>query len=232
MKNRAPLIGALVAVVLVAGFWFLLYKPAMEEQAAFESATAELESQQGQLAAEIAQLEAIREDADHYRAVVALQEEFLPTGVAQPDVIRQFQRTADAAGVDITAVSFEQPVIVEGAPDTGDPTTTLASIAVNMVTEGGYFPTVDFFRRLEQDVPRAVLTQSVNLAEGAEGFPSLATTWAGQLFAVLPVAATVAPDAPGATPSTPGENGGAEEGGPEGQDPGATAQGDQEDTPS
>lgn len=202
MRKRAPLIGGLVAVVLVAGFWFLLYKPAMDEQAAFEAETAELEVTQDRLRAEIAQLEAIRDDQERIRAIVARQDEYLPTGLAQPLVVRQLQETADAAGVEITSVSFGQPTIVTSAPATGDPSTTLAAISVAMVTEGAYFPTVDFFRRVEQDVPRAVLTQSVNLNEGADGFPSLASTWSGQLFAVVPVAATVAPGDPASAPPT------------------------------
>lgn len=203
MRQRAPLIGGLVAVVLVAGFWFLLYKPAMDDQAAFEAETAELETTQERLSMEIAQLEAIRDDQERIRAVVARQEEFLPSGIAQPLAVRQLQQTADAAGVDITSVSFGQPTIVPGAPETGAAATTLASISVSMVTEGAYFPTVDFFRRVEQEVPRAVLTQSVHLAEGQNGYPSLASTWAGQLFAVVPVASTVAPDDPSATPADP-----------------------------
>lgn len=226
MTRRAPIIGALVAVALLAGYWFLLYKPALDEQAAFESETTQLEDQQGALRAEIAQLEVIRDDEDHYRAVVARQEEFLPTGVAQPDVVRQLQRAADAAGVDITSVTFGEPTVVEGAPDTGDPATALASIGVNMITEGDYFPTVDFFRRVERDVPRAVLTESVTMGEG-EGFPSLATTWAGQLFAVVPVTPAEAPEGP--TPA-PGDEQAPADADQDTGDAGATARGPEEGT--
>lgn len=203
MRHRAPLIGGLVAVVLVVAYWFLLYKPALADQSAFEAETVQLEDAQEVLRTEIAQLEAIRDDETRIRAVVARLEEFVPTGLAQSTVVRQFQQAADDASIGITSVSFGEPTLVEGAPDTGDPATALASIAVSMVTEGGYFPTVDFFRRVEDEVPRAVLTQSVNFAEGEKGFPSLATTWAGQLFAVVPVAATVAPEDPSAAPGEP-----------------------------
>lgn len=228
MKHRAPLIGVLVALVLVAGYWFGLYKPALEEQAAFEEETAELEGLQSQLRAEIVQLEAIRDDEEHIRAVVARQEEFLPTGVAQPAVVRQLQQAADASEVEITSVTFGEPTVVVGAPDTGDPATTLSSIAISMVTQGRYFPTVDFFRRVEQEVPRAVLTQSVNLNEGDDGYPSLATTWSGQLFAVVPVAATVDPDDPRAAPGGVAPDAEQPEGADEPADPAATARGDEE----
>lgn len=213
MRHRAPIIGVLVAVVLAAAYWFLLYKPAAEEQTALEAETAELETEQSRLRNQIAQLEQVKADEVAIRAAISRLEEFVPAGVAQPQVVRQFQQAADAAGVEITSVAFGEPTAIEDAPDTGDPTTALASISVSMVIEGGYFQAVDFFRRVEQDVTRAVLTQSVNIAEGQETFPSLETTWGGQLFAIVPVGSTVAPDDPSATPDTGDE---AEEG--EGQD--------------
>lgn len=214
MKHRAPLIGALVAVVLTAGYWFLLYKPAVEEQNAFEAETAELETEQSQLRNQIAQLEQVKADEVAIRAAMARLEEYVPVGVAQPQVVRHFQETADAAGVEITSVTFGEPTTIEGAPDTGNPETALASISVSMVIEGGYFQAVDFFRRVEQDVPRAVLTQSVNIGEGQKKFPSLETTWGGQLFAVVPVSSIVPPADPNASPegegAPEGEQGGGE----------------------
>lgn len=212
MKHRAPLIGALVAVVLAAGYWFLLYKPAAEEQTAFETETVELERRQSELRNQIAQLEQVKADEVRIRAAMARLEEFIPAGVAQPQAVRQFQETADEAGVEIVSVSFGEPTALEGAPDTGDPATALASISVSMIIEGGYFQVVDFFRRVEQDVDRAVLTQSVNVAEGQESFPSLATTWGGELFAVVPVGSTVSPDDPSAAPGAGEENGTTEDG--------------------
>lgn len=224
MRHRAPLIGVLVAVVLAAGYWFLLYKPALADQAGYEAQTAELEQRQRELRNEIARLEEIRDDEEAFRAALERAEEFLPTGVSQPVVVRQFQRAADDAGVEITSVSFEEPTAVVGAPETGDADTVLASIAVNMVIEGRYFSVVDFFRRVEDDVPRAVLTTSVNLTEGEKAFPSLATTWGGNLFAVVPAASTVAPDAPGAasggaeTEGQPDDSGNAGSGDAESED--------------
>lgn len=201
MRYRAPLIGVLVAVLLSVGFWFLLYKPAMAKQAALEAETTELERRQGDLQTELAFLEEIRDDEERFRATAALLQDYVPEGVTQAEAVRQFQRAADAARVEITAMNFTEPAAVEGAPAPTEPNTTLASIGISMVVEGGYFQTVDFFRRVEQDVPRAVLTQSANLTESDDGFPRLATDWAGQLFAVVPGGAAAAPEA-GAPPAT------------------------------
>ena len=90
--------------------------------------------------------------------------------------------------------------------DTGTEDTTLASIPITMVVDGGYFRIVDFFRRLEVEVPRAVLVESVSVEEQQDaGFPTLRATWTGQMFAVLPAedvgTAGGAPAAPQATPT-------------------------------
>lgn len=194
MRNRAVLIAVAVALILAIAFWFLLYKPARERQAVVEAETAELEQQQASLQAQIAQLRDIESRQVEIRAALARLEEFIPAGPAQPTAIRQFQRAADSAGTEIATITFSEPTVpaaAEGtAPsDTGQPGTTLANIALSMTVEGGYFQVVDFFRRLEVDVPRAVLVESVSLAEaGEEGFPTLSADWSGQLFAVVPTA--------------------------------------------
>ncbi|MDP8969361.1 MAG: type 4a pilus biogenesis protein PilO, partial [Actinomycetota bacterium] len=177
MRYREPLIGALVAVVLTALYWFALYQPRSNEQAALEQETDQLQARQQQLRNDITRLEEIRADEVRIRQALARLEAYIPSGLAQPAAIREFQQSADAAGVAISSVTFADPEPVEGAPETGTENTALVAIPVTMVVEGGYFQAVDFFRRLEVRSPRAVLVESVAIAEGEEEFPSLATTW-------------------------------------------------------
>lgn len=192
--RRPPVIGLLVALVLALAFYFLLYKPASEEQAAIEAETATLEAQQAQLTTQIAQLRDIEARQVEINAARARLEEYIPEGPSLPSAIRQFQRAADAAGADIESVIFDTPAVPDpattgtAAGDTGDPDTTLANIPITMTVNGGYFRVVDFFRRLEVETPRAVLVQSVSAVEEPEaGFPTLAVTWTGQMFAVVPI---------------------------------------------
>jgi Tfp pilus assembly protein PilO len=187
MTTRAPLIGILVAILLTVAFYFLLWQPRQEELVAIEEETTALEAQATQLQRQIAELEDVQAREVEIRAQLARLEEYIPTGPAQPAVIRQFQAAADAAGVEITSVTFGEPVPAEGAPPTGEPGTGLAEIPVTMLFEGGYFQMVDLFRRLEVEVPRAILISNVAIAEGEAAFPSLATTWAGNLFTIVPV---------------------------------------------
>lgn len=202
MRSRAPLFGLLAALVLTAIFWFGLYRPAAARQEAFELETATLQGEAASLQARIARLEEVRSDEVAIRASLARLEEFIPTNLAQPSAIRQFQASADAAGVEIESVAFEVPEVVQGAPPTGTAGTVLGAIPVTAVLRGGYFQMVDFFRRLEVEVPRAVLVQSVAVAEDDEaGFPTLTTSWTGRLFAEIPAPA---PD-PAAAPAPTAE---------------------------
>ena len=210
MRFSAPLVAGLVALVLTVAFWFLLYKPARDQQAAVEAEIVTLEQQQSQLRTQIASLRDIESRQVEIRAALARLEEFIPSGPAQPTAIRQFQRAADAAGTEITSITFEEPQVPDAAAgaapaDTGEPGTTLANLPVTMTLEGGYFQIVDFFRRVEVDVPRATLVETLDVVEADETFPSLEATWTGQLFAIVPardlVDVQAGVPAPGATPA-------------------------------
>lgn len=201
-RFRIPLIGLLVAVVLGAGFLLGLSRPKAAERDAVVAETADLETQAQRLQLEIARLEEVRDREAQITAALQRLDGLVPDGVQQPVTLDVFQEAADAAAVEITSLTYEPPAPVEGAPPTGDPDTVLAAAPVTMVVEGGYFQTVDFFRRLETEVPRAVLVENVAIAEGAEGLPSLATTWSGRVFAVI--AAPPDPDA-AAADSAPAE---------------------------
>ncbi|MPZ74709.1 MAG: hypothetical protein GEU74_16100 [Nitriliruptorales bacterium] len=217
MRMTPPIVGILVAAVLTVAFWFLLYKPASDEEQAVRDEIAGLEGQQATLRNELAQLQGIQDREVEIRAALARLEELVPAGVAQPAAIRQLQRGADASGAEIGSVTFGLPGLPTSAegtapPDTGTEGTTLADIPVTMVVEGGYFQVVDFLRRLEVEVPRAVLVDSVSIAEGETGFPRLAATWTGHMFAVIPTEALAdaagAPLAPPTPAPTPTEGGG------------------------
>lgn len=198
MRNRAPLLGLLVVVLLAALFWFLLWQPRNEDLEEVRQQTVALETQRSSLQNEIRRLREVEANQVEIRAALSRLEEFIPSGPAQSTVVRQFQLAADAAGVEIESVSFTPPVLVVDAPETGTPGTSLAQITVDMTIEGGYFQVVDFFRRIEVEVPRAVLLGRAAIAEGPDGFPGLTATWGGNLFAVVPTGSIGTGPAPAA----------------------------------
>ncbi|HVM18787.1 MAG TPA: type II secretion system protein GspM [Egibacteraceae bacterium] len=206
MRFSPPIVGLLVAVIVTVAFWFFLWRPAADEQALIEAETATLQQQANSLEAQIASLRDIEARQVEINAARARLVEFIPEGPAQPSAIRQFQRAADAAGADIASVTFGPPTVPQPADgatpaDTGVEGTTLADIAVTMSVEGGYFQVVDFFRRLEVEVPRAVLVESVAIGASEAGFPRLSAEWSGRLFAVVDAGDLVDTTQGGAAPA-------------------------------
>lgn len=204
MNLRIPLVAVGVAVLVGLAFVFLLYQPLAQEEAAVLAETAQLQGQQAGLSAQIAELEQIESNEARIRELLAQLEELIPSEVAQPRALEELQAAADTAGVSIRSVNFSDPIpAVPAVPAPNN--SQLGVITTTMVLEGGYFQAVDFLRRLELEGPRAVLTQNVAVTEGEETFPSLSTTWTGQLFALIPadaVAGAAAPvPVPGASPS-------------------------------
>jgi Tfp pilus assembly protein PilO len=214
MRGRAPLIG-LVAVLLIGlAFWFLLYSPRSDEIETVRAETATLETQRQSLQNEIAQLREIEANQIEIRAALARLEEYIPSGTAQSTAVRQFQLAGDASGVEIISLQFDAPTPLDGAPPTGVADTVLARIPVAMTVQGGYFQIVDFFRRIEVEVTRAVFLGEVRVGEAEdEGFPNLNATWSGNLFGVVPVPPPPPPvEVPGGSEGQPVEGEAQQEG--------------------
>jgi Tfp pilus assembly protein PilO len=194
--KRVPLLGALAALLLAVAFWFLLYSPRNADLELVREEVTQLETQRSSLQGEVARLRDVEVNQVQYRSKLARLEELIPSGTAQSTAVRQFQLVADAAGIEIDAVSFASPVLVPDAPSTGVPETALARIPVTMSLSGGYFQVVDFFRRLEVETPRALLIGNLSATEDEEDkFPALGSTWTGDLFAVVPIA-SIPPEVP------------------------------------
>lgn len=214
MTAKAPLIAAAACVLLAAGFYFLAWQPKDDEQTALEDERGELERQATSLRNEIAALEEIKANETEIRATIAKLGEYIPEGPAQAEVMRQLQGAADDAGVTVASMQFGEPQQVEGAPDTGEPGTVLAKIESSFTLTGEYFKIVDFFRRIEVKVPRAVLVRQLSLSEGDdEGFPTLSGSWSGDLFAVVPTSEALEPGEGEAAEGADGDSGSQGEGG-------------------
>lgn len=190
MRATPPIIGLLVALVLAMAFWFLLYKPSTAQEQLVRDEIASLQGQEASLRVELERLRGVQRREVEIRATLARLEELIPSGAAQPAAIRQLQTAADASGTEIASVTFGLPGVPGAAGgavagDTGTEGTVLAEIPITIVAQGGYFQVVDFLRRLEVEVPRAVLVDGVSLTEAETGFPHLAATLTGRLFAVI-----------------------------------------------
>lgn len=223
MTRRVPIIVVAIALLLTAAFWFLLYKPRVEEQAGYRDETAQLEDQSAQLQARIASLSEVEDNAGDYRSQLVRLDEYIPEDPAQPEALRELQRIADQSGVEITEMTYADAEVLVGAPETGDDETTLAAIPTQMTVEGGYFQVVDLLRRIEVDMDRAIKVDTVSMAEAEDEFPEIAVTWTGHIFAVLPSDEILGEDGQVIEPEQPTES--ASESASESPDDGSATEG-------
>lgn len=191
MTRRAPLLAVAAAVVISLLAWFFAIQPQQDRRAELEAETEQIVAQQQRQRLEIARLEEIKANELRMRAALAKLEQYIPAGPGQPSTIRQLQLAADASGVEITSLTFGDPVQSVGAPPASTPGTVLAEISMTMTVEGGYFQGTDFLRRLESDLPRAIMVDGVSVTEGTSpaAFPVLAFNLVGRVFATVPVEA-------------------------------------------
>lgn len=225
MRRRAPVLAVVAALLLSVLTWMFLITPQREQRALLREETETIRSAQDRTQREIARLEEIRDNELEIRAAIARLDQYIPSGPAQPSAIRQIQLAADAAGVEITQLTFGEPQVVLDAPSPAEPGHILAEIAVALTVEGGYFQGTDFMRRVETELPRAVMVDSLtaNEAPPPRGYPELAISLTARIFAVVPASAIpgaatapspTASPSPGAAPAAtvtpvPAQGGGA-----------------------
>lgn len=191
MTRRAPILAVVAAVLLTALWWYLLYQPRRVEKAELNDETVQLENERSELQAQLVVLNEVRDDEEEYRSQLARLREYIPDETAQPDTLRALQQAADASGVEVFQTTFNEPELVEGAPETNADMTALARIPTLMTITGSYFQVVDLLRRIEVDFSRAVKVSTVTMAEETEDeFPELTVTATGHIFSVLPVLET------------------------------------------
>ncbi len=117
MTRRAPLLAALAAVLLTVLWWYLLYQPKRVEHAAVVEETAQLETQRGELQAQIAVLREVEENERDYRSQLVRLTDYIPDDPGQPEALEALQEAADAAGVELSQTTFGDPELVEEAPE-------------------------------------------------------------------------------------------------------------------
>lgn len=188
------LVSGLVALLLCAGFFLLVYQPKSDEVVELEEQAATLQAQQAQLASQISRLKQIRREAPDIEAQLAAAEAVIPRSAALPVFVRQMQQAADDSGVTLLSLSPGQPAAVTEAAG-------LATISVSASVTGGYYQLVDFLRRLEDPsiTARGFLWSSAGVA--AADYPTLSLSLSGQMFAYLPGAPAAPPPAPEPNPS-------------------------------
>jgi len=145
MKARGKeiyIITAVVAVVLIVAWYFLLFNPTRQELSDLDQKVESAQSSLNVAEQEVARLESYKKTAPQSRAEIVRLGKMLPVSEAVPGLIIELTNTAEASGVTVTGIT-------RGTTATGSP---FGIQSVTLAVSGRYFDVEDFLYRIEEYV--------------------------------------------------------------------------------
>ena len=136
------IIAAVVAVVLICAWYFLLFSPTKSEISSLNDQIATEQTNLAQAKQEVARLEQYKKTAPQSRADIVRLSKALPGSEGVPSLIVELGKTASASGVSLVSIT-------KGATQEGTP---FGIQVITLQLEGQYFDLEDFFYRLENYV--------------------------------------------------------------------------------
>lgn len=193
MTRRNLVLVFAAGLVVIAAWFFLLWKPKGAELDAAHDREVAAEARASQLQVRLAELR----DAERRRPELVADGERLAAAVPAEAQLADFllaaDRAADEAGVDFVSVS-PSPVV---ASTTGGP----AEVPLSIEVGGGYFRVLDYLDRLLA-LPRLVVLDTVSVT-GNEGGAELGLSITGRMFTTAaPAGASTPADGLAAVPAT------------------------------
>lgn len=136
------IITAVVAVVLIVAWYFLLFSPAQRKISDLNTQVTSAQSALDMANQEVVKLESYKKTAPQSRAEVVRLSKMLPESEGIPGLIIELSKTAEASGVSMTSIA-------RGTTTAGSP---FGIQAVSLQVSGRYFDVEDFLYRLEEYV--------------------------------------------------------------------------------
>lgn len=205
MSRRAPLIAAIVFVLLAALAVILLVLPKMGDVKDAKDQLQQAEEQEVVLQTELSRLQAAEENVAELRRELARFRRAVPPVADLPGLINELQTAADVAGVDFFSIAPGDPVPAAGA----------AEIPSQVQVNGSFFAVDEFLFRLET-LPRAAKVVSITIAPGPDDLPQISIQMEARFYttdtdagpgSAPPEAGPAPAEFPAPTPSpSPGES--------------------------
>ena len=136
------IITAVVAVVLVVAWYFLLFSPAQRKMSDLDTQVQSAQSALDMANQEVVKLESYKETAPQSRAEVVRLGKMLPVSEGIPGLIIELTKTSEASGVGVTSITR----------GTTTPGTPFGVQNLTIQVSGRYFDIEDFLYRLEEYV--------------------------------------------------------------------------------
>ena len=135
------ILGVLIILLLIAGYYFLLFSPLRSEFVQRSEEQASKEQQLQQLQQQVAELEEVARNAPEIERQLLELSKRIPTQPEIPTLVVQVEEIAEESGV-------TQLSIVPGAPEPPPEGGDFSSIPITMSFEGTYEQLQDFVGRL------------------------------------------------------------------------------------
>jgi Tfp pilus assembly protein PilO len=145
MKARGReiyIITAVVAVVLIVAWYFLLFSPTQRNLSDLDSQIQSAQSALDMANQEVVKLESYKKTAPQSRAEIVRLGKMLPTSEGIPGLIIELTKTAEASGVGVTSIA-------RGTTTPGNP---YGIQTLTIQVSGRFFDVEDFLYRLEEYV--------------------------------------------------------------------------------
>lgn len=150
--RRGLLLGVLVALLLIVGWWFLLISPRNASIADAEDELQIAQEQEQRLRVQLNQLTEIDANAVLYSEAITRMSTLIPEQPLLDEFIEQIDALAARTGVDLVTLSPAVP--------TPDPESDLRVISASVEIHGGFFDVLGFLFGLN-DMERLVKVTSI-----------------------------------------------------------------------
>jgi Tfp pilus assembly protein PilO len=206
-QSRRWVAGAAAAMVLlVVASYFLLIQPKMAQASSLRSQKVSQQQANDQLGLDIAQLKSQFASLPARQAELAVIQQQLPASANLPTLIRNLTTIATEAGVSLNTIAPASPqpvtatatVSKTGTATAGSTASTqgLFEIPVTIIVQGDYASSELFLQRVQTQMRRAFLVQSISIGNPASAATGTAapasgtiqTTLTGDVFVLQPTA--------------------------------------------
>jgi Tfp pilus assembly protein PilO len=136
------IIAAVVAVVLIVAWYFLLLSPTRSKSSDLSTQITSAQTQLDSAKANVARLETYEKTAPQSRAEIVRLGKMLPASEGIPSLILELTKTASASGVDLLSIT-------RGSSQAGSP---FGIQIVQLSVSGRFFDVEDFLYRMESYV--------------------------------------------------------------------------------
>ncbi len=184
--RRWVILGILISLLLAVVWWFFFISPRNDRIAQAQEDLRVAQDEQMALAAQVDQLQAIRDSEVEYLSGIGQLETLIPEQPLLDEFIEDLYALCGTTGVELLNLAPAMPVVMTDS--------SLRQITVAVSIDGDFFEVLGFLFGV-MDMDRLVRVDAITLASGQDetGATSLSATLSLRLFTLadlVPVAAT------------------------------------------